>query len=74
MKKKAQKSRVSLQPFLEGQIWRMEGSNLQIGMVGKTLVHYKHYKGETKRSPISLTNKGTLEKFLQEKQAILVQE
>jgi len=67
-----QKSRIPLQPFESGQIWQLEDSNLQIGLVGKTLVHYKHYKGNTKRAPISLAGKTVLEKYLREKKAVLV--
>ena len=67
-----QKSRIPLQPFESGQIWQLEDSNLQIGLVGKTLVHYKHYRGNTKRAPISLAGKTVLEKYLREKKAILV--
>jgi hypothetical protein len=67
-----QKSRIPMQPFESGQIWQLEDSNLQIGLVGKTLVHYKHYKGNTKRAPISLAGKTVLEKYLREKKAVLV--
>jgi len=73
MKNKLRKNRVVLQPFERGQIWQMAGSQLVIGLIGKTLVHYKHYKGEMKRSPVSLLNKHALERFLQDKQAVLVQ-
>jgi hypothetical protein len=73
MKSKLSKSRVLLQPFESGQIWQMEGSRLEISLIGKTLVHYKHYKGEMKRSPVSLLNKDALERFLQDNQAVLVQ-
>ena len=74
MKNKLRKNRVLLQPFESGQIWQMEGSQLEIGLIGKTLVHYKHYKGEMKRSPVSLLNKDALERFLQDKRAVLVQQ
>ena len=74
MKNKTRKIRAVLQPFESGQIWRMEGSDLEIGLIGKTLVHYKHYKGEMKRSPVSLLNKDVLERFLQDNQAVLVQQ
>jgi len=73
MKNKTRKNRVLLQPFQSGQIWQMEDSHLEIGLIGKTLVHYKHYKGQMKRSPVSLLNKDALAKFLVEKQAVLVQ-
>jgi len=73
MKNNLRKNRVILQPFESGQVWQMEGSQLEIGLIGKTLVHYKHYKGEMKRSPVSLLNKDALERFLQDNQAVLVQ-
>ena len=73
MKSKLSKNRVVLQPFESGQVWQMAGSQLEIRLIGKTLVHYKHYKGEMKRSPVSLLNKDALERFLQDNQAVLVQ-
>ena len=65
-------SRIPLRPLQSGQIWQMEDSNLQIELVGKRLVHYKLYKGKTKRTPISLSGKDVVEKFLKENKAILV--
>ncbi len=71
MKNAMKKNRIL--PLQSGQIWQMEGSLLRIGLVGKTLVHYKHFKGEAKRSPISLSGKAVLEKFLMVHKAILLQ-
>jgi len=71
--KSKQKSRAPLPPFATGQIWQLENSRLQIGTIGKTLVHYKHFRGTTVRSPVSLTGKATLEKFLIENDAVLVE-
>jgi hypothetical protein len=68
------KPRAVIKPFQSGQIWEVADSNLQIGLVGKTLVHYKHYKGKTKRAPVSLAAKTVLEKYLLDNNAILVQE
>lgn len=51
----------------------MEDSSLEIGLVGKTLVHYKHYKGQMKRSPVSLSAKFTLEKYLNDNHAVLTE-
>ena len=51
----------------------MEDSNVRIGLIGKTLVHYKHFKGTTLRAPVSLAAKTTLEEFLIEKKAVLVE-
>ena len=53
-------------------MWKMLNSNLHIGMIGKTLVHYKHFKTEAKRAPISLCSKGALEQYLIENNAVLV--
>ncbi len=73
LKTTTQRSRASLPPLQTGQVWGLEGSNLHIGLIGKTLVHYKHFKGDTKRAPISLSGKATLEKYLKEKKAVLLQ-
>ena len=73
MSSRKQKGRIPLRPFESGQVWELEGSNVQIGLVGKTLVHYKHFKGETKRAPISISGKDVLAKYLQENKATLTQ-
>lgn len=73
MKRKTRKTWPIRQPLESGQIWQMEDSHLEIGLIGKTLVHYKHYRGVMKRSPVSLLNKDALERFLQENRAVLVQ-
>jgi hypothetical protein len=73
MKSKLRKNRVLLQPFQSGQVWQMEDSSLEIGLIGKTLVHYKHYRGQMKRSPVSLLNKNALERYLRDNEAVLVQ-
>jgi len=74
MKNKLRRARARslLQPLESGQVWQLEDSRLEIGLVGKTLVHYKHFKGDMKRSPGALLNKITLEKFLRENRAVLV--
>lgn len=65
-------ARPPLPPFATGQIWQMQNSRLQIGTIGKTLVHYKHFRGTTVRSPVSLTGRASLEKFLIENNAVLI--
>ena len=57
-----------------GQVWQMEDASLQIELVGKRLVHYKLFKGQLKRAPISLSPKDVIQKYLQKHKAILVQE
>lgn len=73
MKNMTQKNRTPLQPLQSGQVWELEDSNLHIGIIGKTLVHYKHYKANAKRAGISLVGKKVLEKYLAANKAILVQ-
>lgn len=73
MKTIKQKSRIPLPAFETGQVWQMENSNVHIRLIGKTLVHYKHYRGDVQRAPISLAGKGVLEKYLIENEAVLVQ-
>ena len=67
------KNPITLPQFQTGQIWQMANSNLHIGLIGKTLVHYKHYAGGIQRAPISLAVKAVLEKYLIEHEAVLVQ-
>src|SRR5439155_20192951 len=44
-----------------GQVWQVDDSSVHIGIVGKRLVHYKMFKGQTKRAPISLSGKDVLQ-------------
>ena len=62
------------QPLQTGQIWQMADSQVKIGTVGKRLVHYKYYKGDTKRPPSSLANLVVLEKFLRANNATLLRQ
>jgi hypothetical protein len=67
-----QATKTETAPVLQtGQVWQMENSNLHIGLVGKTLVHYKHYRDDVQRAPVSLTRKVVLEKYLVENGAVL---
>ena len=60
--------------FQRGQVWRMGEDRVQIQLVGKWLVHYRQYKGPTKRLPTCFTAKSDLEKLLSAHKAVLVQE
>ena len=68
-----QKSRIPAKPLVTGQIWRMEDSHLHVDLVGKHLVHYKLIKRDAKRTPMSLSNKKAVEKYLKVNKAVLVQ-
>jgi len=69
---KTRKTRTLIAPFETGQIWQMDDANLEIGLVGKRLVHYKHYKAKAKRPPTQLSGKAALERFLQSQRAVLL--
>ncbi len=59
-------------PLETGQVWRMADLNLQVGMVGKLLVHYKLAKPNAVRIPNSVSSKETVEKFLKKNKAVLM--
>lgn len=62
----------SRMPQLEtGQVWRMPGMNLQVGLVGKLLVHYKLAKPQAVRIPNSVSGKATIVEFLKKNKAVL---
>jgi hypothetical protein len=74
---KAKASKASARPapmpaFETGQNWKLGDTTLKIGLVGKTLVHYKHFKTGTPRAPTSLTSKRTLETYLAANRAVLM--
>ena len=50
----------------------MKDANLHVEGVGKRLVHYKLFKGDAKRAPISLSGKEAVEKYLETNKAVLV--
>ena len=66
------KAQMPIKELETGQIWQVEDSNVHIGVVGKRLVHYKMFKGQTKRAPISLSGKEVLVKYLRESKAVLL--
>jgi hypothetical protein len=64
--------RVVRQPLLAaGQLWRMADGDLQVGMVGKLLVHYKLGKPNAVRVSNSINPIKTIEKYLKAKKAVL---
>ena len=65
------KNPVALVPFQPGQVWELDGSKVEIGLVGKLLVHYRHYRNKTHGVPTSLASKTQLGAFLRKQKAIL---
>jgi hypothetical protein len=66
------KPRARKQTLVEGQVWRMAEANLQVGMIGKLLVHYKLAKPNAVRIPNSVGGKTTIEKYLKKNKAVLI--
>ncbi len=60
--------------LVTGQVWEMPNSSLRIGLIGKTLVHYKHYKGTCPRASLSLARKAALADYLVKNKAVLAPE
>ena len=58
--------------FEKGQIWKIGDLNLAVTTVGKTLVHYKRYKLQSKGIQSTLTSKPELLKYLLSSKAVLV--
>ena len=52
----------------------MADISLSIQLVGRTLVHYKRYKGKGRGVPTSFATKAELETYLKKNKAILVHE
>jgi hypothetical protein len=72
MTKNKSAARFIPQSLAAGQVWRMAEANLQVGMVGKLLVHYKLGKHDAVRVSNSCNGIKTIEKFLKEHKAVLV--
>jgi len=68
----ASKIRAGMQPLEPGQIWQMKDLNLQVGLVGKLLVHYKLAKPDAVRIANSVGGRATVEKYLKSHKAVLL--
>src|SRR5271156_3819843 len=64
-------TRIPQPPLADGQVWRMAELNLQVGMVGKLLVHYKLAKPNAVRIPNLVGSISTVEKYLKKNKAVL---
>jgi len=71
MKKIQSPPRMVQQALAAGQLWRMAGAELRVGMVGKLLVHYKLVKPNAVRGSNSCNSIKTVEKYLKSKKAVL---
>src|SRR5882757_7429140 len=66
------KPRLPMPPLEAGQIWQMKELNLQVGLVGKLLVHYKLAKPDAVRIANSVGGRSTVEKYLKTNKAVLI--
>jgi hypothetical protein len=64
--------RIRQKPLEDGQVWHMAEANLEVGMVGKLLVHYKLGKPNAVRVANSCNAIKTIEKYLKANKAVLV--
>jgi hypothetical protein len=64
--------RTRLQPLETGQVWRVMGLKLEVGLIGKWLVHYKLSKPNAVRIPNSVGGRTTIEKYLKKNKAVLI--
>ena len=51
----------------------MQDAMLHVELIGKLLVHYKLFKGNAKRAPVSLAGINVVEAYLRKNKAILVE-
>jgi hypothetical protein len=68
----AKPKRAALRPLATGQIWRVREQNLQVGLIGKLLVHYKLAAPNAVRISNSVGGRTAVEKYLKTNKAILL--
>ncbi len=61
-----------LVPLATGQIWRVGEQNLQVGLIGKLLVHYKLAAPNAVRISNSVGGRTAVEKYLKTNKAVLL--
>src|SRR5271154_4199425 len=68
----AKPKRAALRPLATGQIWRVGEQNLQVGLIGKLLVHYKLAAPNAVRISNSVGGRMAVEKYLKTNRAVLL--
>ena len=63
-----------MSPKLEmGQQWQLDHSRLEITTLGKTLVHFRVFKGQNKRpTHTTLLNRTSFDLYLKKNKAVLM--
>ena len=68
----ARPKRAVMLPLATGQIWRVGEQNLQVGLIGKLLVHYKLAAPNAVRISNSVGGRAAVEKYLKTHKAVLL--
>ena len=68
----ASKPAARMEPLAAGQVWRMAELDLQVGLVGKLLVHYKLAAPNAVRVSNSVGSLTAVEKYLKTNKAVLL--
>ena len=72
MAKTKPKSSLRFAPIAVGQIWRVEGLNLQVNNVGPLMVQYRLSKPDAAKGSSEIQAKAAIEKYLKKHQAVLL--
>ena len=59
-------------PLAEGQIWRVEEMNMQVGRVGPLMVQYKLAKPDATKATNQIQSKVEVEKYLKKNKGVLL--
>ena len=59
-------------PIAAGQIWRVDGMNLQVARVGPLMVQYKLAKPAALKATSQIQSKVEVEKYLKKNKAVLL--
>ena len=74
MAKPKPKNTLRFAPLATGQIWRVEGLNLQVNNVGPLMVQYKLSKPDALKGSSEIQSKVNVEKYLKKNKAVLLSE
>lgn len=72
MVKTKPKSTGNFVPVAAGQLWRVQGLNLQVNTVGPLMVQYKVSKPDSLKGANEIQAKTDIEKYLKKHKAVLL--
>jgi len=68
------KNELSPAPLKMGQVWQLGNCRIEIGFVGRTLVHYRRLRGPVARASADLVSQQALGLELSDAKAVLLDE